>query len=92
MKTPHRIRLKLTLQTRFTVNCLRQNKRSTYCIKRFKFPGKEIYNRIIMVEAKKAFTKLILLGEVGVGKTSLINKFAKDVDVRHWVVAHWISK
>ena len=32
-----------------------------------------------MVEAsKKAFTKLILLGDVGVGKTSLINKFAKD--------------
>ena len=31
-----------------------------------------------MVEAKKAFTKLILLGDVGVGKTTLINKFAKD--------------
>ena len=31
-----------------------------------------------MVDAKKAFTKLILLGDVGVGKTTLINKFAKD--------------
>ena len=31
-----------------------------------------------MVESKKAFTKLILLGDVGVGKTTLINKFAKD--------------
>ena len=31
-----------------------------------------------MTEAKKAFTKLILLGDVGVGKTSLIGKFAKD--------------
>ena len=31
-----------------------------------------------MVEARKAFTKLICLGDVGVGKTTLINKFAKD--------------
>merc|ERR1719491_195885 len=31
-----------------------------------------------MVEAKKAFTKLITLGDVGVGKTTLINKFAKN--------------
>ena len=31
-----------------------------------------------MVESKKAFTKLILLGDVNVGKTTLINKFAKD--------------
>ena len=30
------------------------------------------------MSAKKAFTKLILLGDVGVGKTSLIGKFAKD--------------
>ena len=31
-----------------------------------------------MVESRKAFTKLILLGDVNVGKTTLINKFAKD--------------